>query len=160
MEIYEGKFDGTGHRFGIVVSRFNQPITERLLSGALDGLKRHGVSEQDIAVAWVPGAFEVPLAAKKMADSNRFDALICLGAVIRGETAHFDFVASQSAAGILQTSLSQNIPIIYSILTTETIEQAETRSGIKGTNYGFSGALSAIEMINTLKELETCGSTH
>ena len=146
-----GHYDGKGHKYALVVARFNQPITNLLLEGAIDGLKRHGVVEHDITVAWVPGAFEVPLIAKKMAATQKYDAIICLGAVIRGETSHFDYVAGQAASGILSASLDTGLPVIFSILTTDTKEQAEVRAGTKGINIGFSGALSAIEMVNLLK---------
>lgn len=149
----EGNYDATGHRYAIVVARFNQPITELLLEGALDCLKRHGTTEEMITVAWVPGAFEIPLIAKKMAESGKYDGVICIGAVIKGETAHFDYVAAQTASGILQASLNSSIPVIFAVLTTETKEQAEVRAGTKGTNLGFSYALSAIEMVNLIKLL-------
>ena len=156
---YRGNLDGTGHRFAIVCARFNKPIVERLLSGALESLDQHGAV--DIAVAWVPGAFEIPLAAKHFAESGEYEAVICLGCVIRGETAHFDMVAEQSAAGIMETSLSTRIPIIYGVLATETVEQAERRSGIKGKNLGCDYAEAAIEMVNLFENIsnrETCGS--
>jgi 6,7-dimethyl-8-ribityllumazine synthase len=153
MHHFEGDFDAKGHRYALIVARFNRPITQLLLEGALDGLKRHGVTEEDISVVWVPGAFEIPLAAKKMAESKKYDSVICLGTVIRGETAHFDYVAGQAASGILKASLDSGIPVIFSLLTTETKEQAEVRAGTKGINIGFSGALSAIEMVNLLKTL-------
>jgi 6,7-dimethyl-8-ribityllumazine synthase len=153
MHHFEGNFDAKGHRYALIAARFNQPITRSLLEGALDGLKRHGAMEENIAVAWVPGAFELPLTAQKMAESKRYDAVICLGAVIRGETPHFDYVAGQTAAGIMQTSLSCKVPVIFAVLTTETKEQAEVRAGIKGANMGFHGAMTAIEMVNLLKTL-------
>jgi 6,7-dimethyl-8-ribityllumazine synthase len=153
MHNYEGHLDAKGHKYGLVAARFNQPITKLLLEGAIDGLKRHGVLKEDISIAWVPGAFEIPLAAKKMAESQKYHGIICLGAVIRGETSHFDFVAGQSASGILQASLETGIPVIFSVLTTDTKEQAEIRAGTKGVNVGFSGALSVIEMVNLLKTL-------
>jgi 6,7-dimethyl-8-ribityllumazine synthase len=153
MHVLEGDFHAAGQKYGLIASRFNRPITQLLLEGAIDGLKRHGVAKEDLTVAWVPGAFELPLAAKRMADSKRYDGLICLGAVIRGETSHFDYVASQTASGILQASLATYVPIIFSVITAETKEQAEVRAGTKGVNIGFSGALSAIEMVNLLKRL-------
>lgn len=153
MHYFEGHFDAKGHRYALVAGRFNQPITSALLEGAVDALKRHGVDSAHLTVVWVPGAFEIPLVAKKMAESGQYDAVICLGAVIRGETAHFDLVAGQAAAGILQASLSTGIPVIFSVLTTETQEQAEVRAGVKGGNAGFNGALTAIEMVNLLKSL-------
>jgi 6,7-dimethyl-8-ribityllumazine synthase len=149
----EGHFDAKGHRYALIASRFNRPITQLLLEGAIDGLTRHGVAKEAISIAWVPGAFEIPLVAKKMAESKKYDGVICLGAVIRGETAHFDYVAAQAASGILQASLASGVPVIFSLLTTETKEQAEIRAGTKGMNMGMSGALSAIEMVNLVKML-------
>lgn len=142
-----------GFKFGIVASRFNFLITQRLVEGAIEGLVDHGVASKDIKVTWVPGAFELPLVAKKMAESQTCEAVICVGAVIRGETAHFDYVASQAASGILQASLTTDVPVIFSVLTTENLEQAEARAGSKENNNGYSGALSAIEMIHLLKTL-------
>lgn len=153
MNSIEGHFDAKGHKYGIVVARFNQPITQLLLSGTVDCLKRSGVEDNAISVAWVPGAFEIPLIAKKMAESKRYDAIICIGAVIRGETSHFDFVAAQAASGIMQSSLSSDVPVIFSLLTTETKEQAEVRAGTKGVNIGFSYALAAIEMVNLVRKI-------
>lgn len=153
MKRIEGDFNAHGHKYGLVVARFNQPITQLLLDGAVDCFKRHGVQEDDLALAWVPGAFEIPLVAKKMAESKRYDGIVCIGAVIRGETAHFEYVASQAASGILQTSLVLGIPVLFSVLTTETKEQAEIRAGTKGTNIGFSYALAAIEMVNLIKKI-------
>ena len=153
MTSFEGHFDAKGHKYALIVARFNKPITTLLLDGAIDGLRRHGASNEDICVVWVPGALEIPLVAKKMAESKKYDALICLGAVIRGETPHFEYVAGQSAAGILNASLCSGVPVIFSVLTTETKEQAEIRAGTKGENVGFSSALSAIEMVNLLKML-------
>lgn len=150
---FEGHFDAAGHKYALVAARFNQPITKLLLEGAVDCLKRHGVAKEDMVIAWVPGAFELPLIAKKMAESKKYHAVICLGAVIRGETAHFDYVAAQAASGILQASLSTGIPVIFSLLTTETKEQAEVRAGTKGMNVGFTGALSAIEMVNLVNSI-------
>ena len=153
MQRFEGNFDATGHSYAVVVARFNQPNTQLLLEGAVDCLKRHGVEKNAISVAWVPGAFEIPLVAKKMAESKKYDGVICIGCVIRGETAHFDYVAAQTASGILQASVASGVPVIFAVLTTETKEQAEVRAGTKGTNLGFSYALSAIEMVNLLKNL-------
>jgi len=150
MLSYKGSLDGQGHQFGLVVARFNSLLTERLLEGALEALRSSRVRDEDLEVAWVPGSFEIPLVAKKMADSNRYDAVICLGVVIRGETAHFDFVAGRAASGILQTSLSSGIPVIFSVLTTETREQAQARTRTKESNAGFKGAMAAIEMVNLL----------
>jgi 6,7-dimethyl-8-ribityllumazine synthase len=151
MHQFEGHFDARGHKYALVASRFNQPITQLLVEGALDCLKRHGADKKEISLAWVPGAFEIPLVAQRMAQSKKYDAVICVGAVIRGETSHFDYVAGQAASGILQAGLSTGIPIIFSVLTAETKEQAEVRAGTKGSNVGFNCALSAIEMVNLLK---------
>lgn len=153
MKIYEGKLIAQGLKFGIIVGRFNEFISSKLLSGALDGLKRHGVNEGDIEVTWVPGSFEIPLIAKKMAKSKKYDAVICLGAVIRGATPHFDYVASEVSKGIAKVSLDTEIPVIFGVLTTDTIEQAIERSGTKAGNKGYEAALTAIEMANLLKEL-------
>ena len=142
-----------GHRYALVVARFNHEITERLLDGALDGLKEHGVSDESIHTSWVPGAFELPLIAKKQAESGNYDAVICMGAVIRGETAHFDYVAGMAAEGILKVSLETDVPVIFSVLTTENWEQAEARAGRKEENIGYNGALTAIEMVNLLQTL-------
>jgi 6,7-dimethyl-8-ribityllumazine synthase len=151
--VYEGSFDGRRLRVGVVVARFNETVSERLLAGALDGLKRHGVAEEDISVAWVPGAFEVPLVAERLASSGEFDALVCVGAVIRGETAHFDYVAGESAAGISAASRKTGIPIANGILTTEDADQAIQRAGGKAGNKGFEAALAALEMANLLASL-------
>ncbi len=149
----EGKLDATGLKFGVVVSRFNNFITQRLLSGVMDAIVRHGGSEDDVTVVWVPGAFEIPLVAKKMAESGGYDAVIAVGAVIRGGTPHFDFVAAESAKGIAQASLQTGRPIIYGIITTDTIEQAIERAGTRLPNRGFEAALSAIETVNVLKQI-------
>jgi 6,7-dimethyl-8-ribityllumazine synthase len=151
--VYEGSFDGRRLRIGIVVARFNESVGKRLLDGALDGLRRHGVSDEDISIAWVPGAFEVPLVAQWLASSGEFDALVCLGAVIRGETAHFDYVAGESAAGISVASRKTGIPIANGILTTEDADQAIQRAGGKAGNKGFEAALAALEMANLLASL-------
>jgi 6,7-dimethyl-8-ribityllumazine synthase len=150
---YEGKLLAEDLRFGIVASRFNDLITCRLLSGALDALERHGASGDRIEVAWVPGGFEIPLCARKMADSGRYDAIICLGAVIRGATPHFDYVASETAKGIAQASLQTGLPVIYGVITADSIEQAIERAGTKSGNRGADAALSAIEMANLLRAL-------
>ncbi|MCH9627510.1 MAG: 6,7-dimethyl-8-ribityllumazine synthase [Chlamydiales bacterium] len=142
-----------GHCYALVVARFNFAITSRLLAGAKQGLQEHGVEENQIAEVWVPGAFELPLVAKKLAESKKYDAVICLGAVIRGETAHFEHVADQAASGILQASLATDTPVLFSVLTTETLEQAQARAGEKESNSGYHGALSAIEMVNLLKKI-------
>ncbi len=145
--------DTEGHRYAIVASRFNHAITLKLLQGACEGLKEHGVSDEKITVEWVPGAFELPLAAKKMAESKKYDAVICVGAVIRGDTPHFDYVAGQAASGVLHASLATNVPVIFSVLTTENMRQAEERAGEKEQNNGYNGALTAIEMANLLKRI-------
>jgi len=151
VKIIEGNLVGTGLKVGIVVSRFNEFITSKLLSGAMDGLKRHGVEETDITVTWVPGAFEIPLVAKKMAESKAFDAVITLGAVIRGATSHYDYVCNEVAKGVSQSSLTTGIPVIFGVLTTDTIEQAIERAGTKAGNKGWEAAISAIEMANVLR---------
>lgn len=138
-------------RFGIIVARFNSFITERLLEGAIDCIKRHGGSVNDIEVIRVPGAFEIPLVAQKMAKSNKYDGIICLGAVIRGDTSHYDLVSNEAVKGISQVALNQEIPVMFGILTTETIEQAIERAGTKAGNKGFDAALGAIEMVNLLR---------
>lgn len=153
MRIFEGNFMAQGIKVGIVAARFNEFITSKLLSGALDGLKRHEVAEGDIDIAWVPGAFEIPLAASKMAGSGRYDAVICLGAVIRGSTTHYDYVCSEVSKGIAQVSLSSGIPVMFGVLTTESIEQAIERAGTKAGNKGFDCAVSAIEMVNLFQEM-------
>jgi len=154
MQCLEGNFDAKGMKVALVVARFNRPITQLLLEGAVDGLLRHGIKEEHLTLVWVPGAFELPLVAQKLAGSKKYDGVICLGAVIRGETAHFDYVAGQAASGVMQSSLSTGIPVIFSVLTTETKEQAEVRAGTKGINMGFSGALSLIETVNLLKQIK------
>ncbi|CUA79570.1 MULTISPECIES: 6,7-dimethyl-8-ribityllumazine synthase [Anoxybacillus] len=151
MNVYEGNLVGTGLKVGIVVARFNEFITSKLLSGALDGLKRHGVEEQHIDVAWVPGAFEIPLVAKKMAESKKYDAVITLGAVIRGATSHYDYVCNEVAKGTSHAALSSGVPVIFGVLTTDTIEQAIERAGTKAGNKGWEAALSAIEMANVMR---------
>lgn len=149
----EGKLDGSGLRFAIIVSRFNSFIGERLVEGALDALHRHGTDPKDITTVRVPGAFEIPLVAKRLAATGDFDALICLGAVIRGATPHFDYVASEVSKGIATVSLESGLPIAFGILTTETIEQAIERAGTKAGNKGFDAAVSVIEMVNLLKAI-------
>ena len=151
--VYEGQLLGEGLRFGIVVSRFNEFISRKLLEGALDALGRHGVIEGNIAVAWVPGSFEIPLVACHMAQSGRYDAVICLGAVIRGATPHFDYVAAEVAKGVAQVSLQTGVPVLFGVLTTDTIEQAIERAGTKAGNKGFDVAVAAIEMANLLRQL-------
>jgi len=149
----EGKLIAKGLKFGMVLSRFNSFIAERLLEGALDALKRSGAEEEDCAVARVPGAFEIPLAAKKMAKSGRYDAIICLGCVIRGATPHFEYIATEVTKGIAHLSLEHEIPISFGVLITDTIEQAIERAGTKVGNKGFDAAMSAIEMANLMKEI-------
>ncbi|WP_047152716.1 6,7-dimethyl-8-ribityllumazine synthase [Aneurinibacillus tyrosinisolvens] len=151
---YEGNLIGTGLKVGIVVGRFNEFITNKLLGGALDALKRHGVAEEDVEVAWVPGAFELPLIVKKMADSKRYDALIALGTVIRGSTPHFDYVCNEAAKGIASVGLQTGVPAIFGVLTTDTIEQAIERAGTKAGNKGWEAAASAIEMANLIRSME------
>jgi 6,7-dimethyl-8-ribityllumazine synthase len=150
----EGNLDAKGLTFGIVVSRFNSFICERLLEGALDALIRHGANEADITVARIPGAFEIPLAAKTMAASQKFDAVICLGAVIRGSTPHFDYVASEVSKGVASVSLDSGVPVAFGVLTTDTIEQAVERAGTKAGNKGFEAAVTAIETVNVIKALK------
>ncbi len=154
MKVFEGNLVAQNLKIGIVVSRFNEFITSKLLSGAMDGLLRHEVREEDIQVAWVPGAFEIPLAASKMANSKKYDAVICLGAVIRGSTSHYDYVCSEVSKGIAQISLSSGIPVLFGVLTTENIEQAIERAGSKAGNKGYDCALGAIEMVNLLRGLD------
>lgn len=151
---FEGHLSASGLSFGVVVARFNSFITEKLLTGCIDALRRHGAGEDDVEVAWVPGAFEIPLAARKMAESGRYDAVICLGAVIRGATPHFDYVCAENAKGIAAVSQTTGVPTIYGVITANTIEQAVERAGTKAGNKGWDAALSAIEMANLLKEIE------
>ena len=153
MRTIEGKLIGEGLKFALVVSRFNSFITERLLEGALDCLRRKGVAEEDLTVVRVPGAWEIPLVAKRLAQAKAHDGVICLGAVIRGATPHFDYVAAEVGKGIAQVSLDSGVPVIYGILTTDTLEQAVERAGSKAGNKGFAAAEAAIEMANLLKEL-------
>lgn len=153
-QFLEGNLDAKGQKFGIVVSRFNSFICERLLEGAVDALVRHGANDADISVARVPGAFEIPLAAKKMAEAGKYDALICLGAVIRGSTPHFDYVASEVSKGVASVSLESGVPIAFGVLTTDTIEQAVERAGTKAGNKGFEAAVTAIETVNLFKAIK------
>ena len=148
---FEGVLLGQGLKFALVVSRFNEFITQKLLNGAQDALRRHGVNEEDIELAWVPGAFEIPLVAKKLAETNRFDAVICLGAVIRGGTPHFDYIAGEVAKGIARVGLDSGLPVIYGVITADTLEQAIERAGTKVGNRGFEAAVKAIEMANLIK---------
>ncbi len=152
--IKEGFVTGQGLKFGIVVARFNEFITSKLLGGALDTLHRHGTKDDDVDVAWVPGAFEIPLVAKKMAQSGKYDAVICLGAVIRGATTHYDYVCNEVSKGVAQVGLSTGVPTIFSVVTTENIQQAIERSGTKAGNKGSDGAMAAMEMANLLKSLD------
>ena len=154
MKVYEGKLVSEGVKVGIVVARFNEFITSKLLGGAIDGLKRENVKEEDIEVAWVPGAFEIPLIAKKMAESKKYDAVICLGAVIRGATSHYDYVCAEVSKGVAQVSMNAGIPVMFGILTTDTIEQAVERAGTKAGNKGFECAQGAIEMVNLIREMK------
>ena len=151
--LFEGNLSGAGLRVAIVASRFNDTITERLVDGAQDGLRRHGVDAESVDVAWAPGAFELPLVASRLAASGFYDAVITLGAVIRGATGHYDFVAGQCAAGIQRVSLDTGVPVVFGVLTTDTIEQAVERSGTKAGNKGFEAAVTAIEMANLLSGL-------
>jgi len=153
MKTIEGKLDAKGLKFGIVISRFNEFISGKLLAGCLDGLKRHGADEKNIDLVWSPGSFEIPLIAKKLAKSGKYNVVICLGAVIRGATPHFDYVSAEVSKGVAQVGLESEIPVIFGVLTTDNIEQAIERAGTKGGNKGFDAALSAIEMINLLKEI-------
>ena len=153
MKTFEGKLVSSGIKVGIVVARFNEFITSKLLSGTMDGLLRHNVQEEDIQVAWVPGAFEIPLIASKMAKSGNYDAVICLGAVIRGSTSHYDYVCNEVSKGIAAVSLETGIPVMFGVLTTENIEQAIERAGSKAGNKGSECAEGAIEMVNLIREM-------
>lgn len=154
MKVYEGKLVSENLKFGIVAGRFNEFIVSKLVSGAMDALKRHGAKEEDIELAYVPGAFEIPLISQKLAESGKYDAVICLGAVIRGATPHFDYVASEVSKGVAQTSLKTGCPVIFGVLTTDSIEQAVERAGTKSGNKGFDAAVTAIEMANLIKNIE------
>ena len=153
MKTFEGKLVDNNSKIGIVVARFNEFITSKLLGGALDALKRHEVNSENIQIAWVPGAYEIPLIAQKMVDSKKYDAVICLGAVIRGATTHYDYVCNEVAKGIATVSLNSGIPVMFGVLTTENIEQAIERAGTKAGNKGYDVACGAIEMINLIKEI-------
>ena len=153
MKTFEGQLDGSKLRFGIIVGRFNEFISSKLLGGAMDALKRHGADESGIDVAWSPGSFEMPLIAKKMAKSEKYDAIICLGAVIRGATPHFDYVSNEVSKGIANVMLQTEVPVTFGVLTTENIEQAIERAGTKSGNKGFDAAMAAIEMANLMKEI-------
>ncbi|WP_064091290.1 6,7-dimethyl-8-ribityllumazine synthase [Rossellomorea aquimaris] len=152
--IYEGNLVGTGLRVAIVVSRFNEFITSKLLGGAEDALRRHGVEEENVSITWVPGAFEIPMIAKKLARSGKYDAVITLGTVIRGATAHFEYVSGEVAKGVANLGLQEDIPVIFGVLTTDTIEQAIERAGTKAGNKGWEAAVSAIEMANLIRDIE------
>jgi 6,7-dimethyl-8-ribityllumazine synthase len=154
-KIYEGKLIGEGKKFGIVVSRFNEFISKELLGGAMDALMRHGVKAEDVEVAWVPGSFEIPATARVMAESGKYNAVICLGAVIRGATPHFNYIASEAAKGIAQVGLQSGVPTIFGVITTDTIEQAIERAGTKAGNKGAHAAMAAIEMANLYEELKS-----
>ena len=151
MKTIEGQLSAQGLRVGIVVARFNEFINSKLLAGALDALKRHGADEDAVDVAWVPGAFEIPMIAQKMAESKKYDAIICLGTVIRGSTSHYDYVCAEVSKGVAQVGLATGIPVMFGVLTTDTIEQAVERAGTKAGNKGFDAAVSAIEMANLLR---------
>jgi len=153
MKIIEGRIDASGQKTAIVVSRFNEFITGKLLAGAVDCLKRHNADENDITVAWVPGSFEIPAVAKKLADTGRYDSVICLGAVIRGATPHFDYVSAEVSKGVAQAGMSSGVPVIFGVLTTDTIEQAIERAGTKSGNKGFDAAMSAIELVSLYKNI-------
>ena len=153
MNVIEGKLDATGLKTALVVSRFNEFITSKLVGGAIDALVRNNAKEDDITQVWVPGAFEIPAVAKKLAESKKYDAVICLGAVIRGSTPHFDMVANEATKGIAQVGMQCGIPVIFGVLTTDTIEQAVERAGTKAGNKGFDAALSAIEMVNLYRQI-------
>ena len=153
MRVIEGKLDGQAMTFGIIASRFNNFITERLLDGALNGLRRHGANEEQVDVVWVPGAFEISFFAHKMAASEKYDALICLGAVIRGDTPHFDYICGEVSRGVGHAMNQYGVPIVFGVLTTNTVEQAVDRAGAKMGNKGFEAAVTAIEMANLNKEL-------
>jgi len=148
---FEGKLIGEGLRFGLVISRFNEFITKKLLEGAQDSLLRHGVKEEDIEIAWTPGAFEIPLIAKKLAQSKKYDAVICLATVVRGGTPHFEYIAAEVTKGIARVGLETGLPVIYGVITADTLEQAIERAGTKAGNKGFDAAMSAIEMANLVK---------
>ena len=152
---YEGQLDAKGLNIGLVVGRFNEFISQKLLGGAMDALVRHGASEDSVDVAWVPGAFEIPLIAKKMALSGRYDCVICLGCIIRGATPHFDYVAAEASKGVAQVALDAECPVAFGILTTENIEQAIERAGTKAGNKGWDAALAAIEMVNLIRAIES-----
>lgn len=154
MKKFEGNLNAGNYKFGIIIGRFNEFIGSKLLDGSLDALKRHGASDDNIEIAWTPGAFEIPLVAKKMAKTKKYDAIICLGAVIRGSTPHFDYVSAEVSKGIAHVTLETEVPVIFGILTTDNIEQAIERAGSKSGNKGFDAAVTAIEMVNLIKTIE------
>lgn len=154
MKTLEGKLVSRDIKVGIVAARFNEFITSKLLSGAMDGLIRHEVTQENVEVAWVPGAFEIPLIAQKMAESGKYDAVICLGAVIRGATSHYDLVCNEAAKGVAQVGLKTGVPVLFGVVTTDTIEQAIERAGTKAGNKGYDCATSAIEMVNLIRQIE------
>ena len=154
MKTFEGSMVANNMKVGIVAARFNEFITSKLLGGAMDGLVRHGVQEEDVQVAWVPGAFEIPLIAAKMAKSGKYDAVICLGAVIRGSTSHYDYVCAEVSKGVAHVSLESDIPVMFGVLTTDTIEQAIERAGTKAGNKGYDCALGAVEMAHLIRQIE------
>lgn len=154
MNTFEGKLVSHDMKIGIVAARFNEFIVSKLIAGATDALTRHEVKEENIDLAWVPGAFEIPLIAKKLADSGKYDAVICLGAVIRGATSHYDYVCNEVSKGIAQISLNSGIPVLFGVVTTENIEQAIERAGTKAGNKGYDSAMAAIEMVNLIKHIE------
>lgn len=154
MNTLEGKLVSEGIKVGIVAARFNEFITSKLIGGAMDGLLRHDVKDEDVDIAWVPGAFEIPLVAQKMAESGKYDAVICLGAVIRGATSHYDLVCNEAAKGVAQVGLKTGVPVLFGVVTTDTIEQAIERAGTKAGNKGFDCATSDIEMVNLIKTIE------
>lgn len=153
IQVVEGKVVAEGMKIGIVAARFNDFIVSKLVSGAVDGLIRHGMAEEEITLAWVPGAFEIPVLAEKMAKSGKYDAVICLGAVIRGATTHYDYVCSEVSKGIARASMETGIPVMFGVVTTENIEQAVERAGTKAGNKGYDCALSAIEMVNLMRQI-------
>ena len=153
MKTFEGRLVAEGLKVGIIVARFNEFIGSKLLSGAIDGLVRHGMNEEDIEVAWVPGAYEIPVAAQRMAQSNKYDAIICLGAVIKGSTSHYDYVCAEVSKGVASVSLQFGLPVMFGVLTTDNIEQAIERAGTKAGNKGYDCALSAIEMANLFRQM-------
>ncbi len=152
-KVHEGQLDAKGRTFGIVVSRFNDLVTTRLLDGALDCIKRHGGDDDNIEVAWVPGAFELPIAAQKLAATGRLDVVMCLGAIVRSDTPHFDYVAGESAKGIARVSLDTGVPVIFGVITADTVDQAVQRAGVKAGNRGWDAALNAVEMASLMAEL-------